>query len=226
MPSPEAMDRIANVALESVRDGMRLGLGTGRAAEAFIHALGKKVAGGLSVLCVTTSIRSEKLASSLAIPLSTIDEVAHLDIAFDGADEVTPDLQLTKGLGGALLRERVIAHAADRFIILITPEKRVPKLASRTPIPLEVVPFAQAPVARGLTAIGGRPSLRQDVQGGPYRTDNGNVILDTDFDPLDDPKAVDKNIRAIPGIVDTGLFLDMADLVLIGTPDGHERLER
>jgi ribose 5-phosphate isomerase A len=221
-PSLEAMDRVARAALETVQDGMRLGLGTGRAAEAFIRALGERVAGGLRVRCVTTSTRSEKLAESLAIERATIDELPELDVAFDGADEFTASLELTKGLGGALLRERVVAAAAARFVVLVTPEKRVDKLGTRAPIPVEVVPFAIAPVSRGLRALGAEPVLRRSPEGGDYRTDNGNAIIDARVSPLDDPRRTHDAIRALPGVVDTGLFLGMADLVLVG----GERVER
>jgi len=224
-PSPEAMDRVAVEAMKQVRSGMKLGLGTGRAAEAFIRRLGASVSDGLEVLCVTTSLRSEALASSLQIPLGTLETVARLDVAFDGADEVTPELDLTKGLGGALLRERVVAHVAERFVVLVTPEKKVSALGSRSPIPIEVVPFAATVVARELESLGGKPTRRQ-AAGEPYLTDNGNPILDTHFDPIADPLGLDAAIRAIPGVVDTGLFLGMADLVLVGGEDGVERLER
>ena len=222
-PSPEAMDRVARAALEEVKSGMRLGLGTGRAAEAFIRRLGESVQQGLSVTCVVTSIRSEKLARELGIPVVTLDELYELDVAFDGADEVTPNLDLTKGLGGALLRERVVAHAAARFIVLVTPEKRVDKLGTRAPIPIEVVPFAKTPVHHALARLGGRPTLRQKDHDA-YLTDNGNVILDTRFDPIDDPRTLDAQVRAIPGVVDTGIFLGMADCVLIGAEHDVLRL--
>jgi ribose 5-phosphate isomerase A len=198
---------------------MKLGLGTGRAAEAFIRALATRVNQGLQVVAVTTSIRSQTLAEELAIPLSTIAETPALDVAFDGADEVTPQLNLTKGLGGALLRERVIAHAADRFIVLITPEKLVDQLGSRTPIPIEVVPFAEAPVARALQSLGGDPVTRA-AGDAPYLTDNGNLVVDTAFPPIADPAMLDAAVRAIPGVVDTGLFLGMASEVIVGETDG------
>jgi len=219
------MDRVARAALDEVKRGMRLGLGTGRAAEAFIRRLGERVRDGLDVTCVVTSIRSEKLARELGIPVVTLDELFELDIAFDGADEVAPNLDLTKGLGGALLRERVVAHAAARFVVLVTPEKRVAKLGTRAPIPIEVVPFAKTPVHHALTHLGGRPTLRQKDQTVAL-TDNGNVLLDTHFDPIDDPRTLDGKIRAIPGVVDTGIFLSMADCVLIGAEDDVERLVR
>ena len=221
-PKPEDLARVAQAALTQVTDGMLLGLGTGRAAEAFIHALGERVGQGLRVRGVPTSNRSAELARKLGIPILGLDEVDHLDIAFDGADEVTPDLALTKGLGGALLRERVVAFEAARFIVLVTPEKLVDKLGSRTPIPIEVVPFAEPSVARHLRALGGAPAVRKKPDGQPYVTDNANWILDTDFGPIDEPARVDAGIRRIPGVVDDGLFLEMADLVLVGD-DGRLR---
>ena len=224
-PSPEALNRVATEAMKQVQPGMRLGLGTGRAAEAFIRLLGAAVHGGLSVECITTSIRSQKLADELAIPTGTLATIETLDVAFDGADEVTPQLELTKGLGGALLRERVVASFAARFVVLVTPEKRVAKLGTRTHIPIEVVPFAKDVVIRAFIALGAEPVVRQ-ADGEPYNTDNGNLILDTRFAPMDDPHSIDRAVRAVPGVVDTGLFLGMADLVLVGTPDGVERLDK
>lgn len=224
-PSAEAMDRVAQAALALVEDGMRLGLGTGRAAEAFIRRLGERTRAGLRVRCVTTSLRSQALAESLAIDLATIDELPELDIAFDGADEFTAALDLTKGLGGALLRERVVAAAAARFVVLATPEKRVDRLGTRAPIPVEVVPFAVAPAERALTKLGAEPALRRAADGSSYRTDNGNAVIDARFAPLADPRATHRAIRDIPGVVDTGLFLGMAELVLVGG-EAVERLER
>lgn len=212
---PESLARVARAALAYVADGMILGLGTGRAAEAFIHALGERVRGGLRVSGVPTSNRSAELARKLGIEVRSLEEVEHLDVAFDGADEVTPDLALTKGLGGALLRERVVASEADRFIVLVTPEKMVDKLGSRTPIPIEVVPFAGPSVSRRLRKAGGTPVVRKKADGFPYFTDNGNWILDTAFGPIDDPAALDAMIRRIPGVVDHGIFLKMASLVIV-----------
>lgn len=215
-PDPQDLARVAQAALTRVADGMLLGLGTGRAAEAFIEALGERVRAGLRVRGVPTSNRSADLARRLNIEVLSLEDVTHLDIAFDGADEVTPDLALTKGLGGALLRERVVAYEAKRFIVLVTPEKIVDKLGSRTPIPIEVVPFARASAGRHLEALGGRAEVRRKPDGFPFMTDNQNWILDTDFGKIDDPAKLDAAVRKIPGIVDTGIFLDMASLVLVG----------
>ncbi len=205
---------------------MLLGLGTGRAAEAFIRALGSRVAGGLRVRGVPTSVRSGALAQELGIPLTTLDDVDHLDVAFDGADEVTPELALTKGLGGALLRERVVAGAAKRFVVLVTPDKLVPKLGTRAPIPVEVVPFARVPATRGLARLGATPALRTTAEGATYLTDNGNPIVDARFAPIDDPTALEAAIRRIPGVIDTGMFLGMAERVLVGEAGAVRELVR
>lgn len=226
-PDPRDLARVAEEAFALVESGMRLGLGTGRAAEAFIRRIGQAVRGeGLDVVGVSTSERSEALARELGIPMSTLTETASLDIAFDGADEVTGDLGLTKGLGGALLRERVVAHEASRFVVLVTPEKLVDKLGTRAPIPVEIVPFSLAPATRNLSKLGARPALRKTADGDDYLTDNQNLILDVAVDPLDDPGAFDAKVRAIPGVVDTGLFLNMASVVLVGEPGEVRRLQR
>jgi ribose 5-phosphate isomerase A len=224
-PSPEDLARVASAALAHVKEGMRLGLGTGRAAEAFIRALGARVQEGLKVRGVPTSNRSAELCRTLGIPVLGLGDIDHLDIAFDGADEVTPSLELTKGLGGALLRERVVAFEARRFIVLVTPEKLVKALGERTPIPVEVVPFAEPSAARHLRALGGKPSVRKKGEE-PFVTDNGNWILDTDFGPIADPEALDRSVRHIPGIVDHGLFLGMAHLVLVGGDGAVRELRR
>lgn len=225
-PDPRDLERVARHAIRLVREGMLLGLGTGRAAEAFIAVLGEQVRRGMRVRCVVTSKRSEELARRENIPVEGLDSIDHLDVAFDGADEVTPELFLTKGLGGALLRERVVAFEAARFVVLVTPEKLVAKLGTRTPIPIEVVPFASPSAARHLAALGGRATIRTRADGAPFLTDNQNWIADTAFDPIDDPRALDAKIRKIPGVVDTGFFLDMASVVLVGEPGNVRELAR
>jgi len=219
-PDPAALDRVAQAALTRVADGMTLGLGTGRAAEAFIVRLGERVRRGMRIRGVATSKRSEDLARKVQIETVGLDEITRIDVAFDGADEVTSDLQLTKGLGGALLRERVVAHEAERLIILVTPEKLVEKLGARTAIPIEVVPFAATTAARHLRALGGEPLVRKKADGFPFITDNMNWILDTRFEPIDDPERVHESAKRIPGVVDTGLFIEMADVVLVGGDEG------
>ena len=225
-PRPEDLARVAQAALKYVADGMTLGLGTGRAAEAFVHALGERVRAGLRVRGVPTSHRSAELARQLNIDIVTLEEVTRLDVAFDGADEVTPELALTKGLGGALLRERVVAFEAERFVVLVTPEKLVAELGSRTAIPIEVVPFAAPSASRHLRPLGGVPVVRQKDGVAPYVTDNGNWIVDTNFGPIPDPARLDAGIRRIPGIVDHGLFLGMATVVLVGDEGAVRELRR
>ena len=225
-PDPADLDRVALAALEHVETGMRLGLGTGRAAEAFIVRLGERVKRGLSIKGVPTSERSKQLARSVGIDVVTLADVEALDIAFDGADEVTPELDLTKGLGGALLRERVVAHEARNFIVLVTPEKLVEKLGTRTAIPIEVVPFAEASASRHLARLGGRVTVRLSKDEKQYFSDNHNLILDTAFGPIVDPKGLNRSIRSIPGVVDTGLFLEMANVILVGDAGRVRKLER
>lgn len=203
---------------------MRLGLGTGRAAEAFIRRLGERVRGGLRVVGVPTSRRSEALAAEVGVPTTTLGEVDGLHVAFDGADEVAPDLSLLKGLGGAHLRERVVAREARRFVILVTPEKLVGALGDMAPVPVEVVEFALVTARRRLLAeVPGATEVRRRldrVTGDPFVTDNGHPILDLSIRPTSDPVSVDAAIRRIPGVIDDGFFLGMADLVLVGDPDG------
>lgn len=214
-PAPEDLDRVAEQAFGYVRPGMRLGLGTGRAAEAFIRRLGRAVAEGLDAVGVPTSLRSEKLARELGIPLGSLDTIEALDLAFDGADEVAPDLSLIKGLGGAMLRERVVASAAARFVVLVTEEKLVTRLGERAPLPLEVVGFALPTVRRALAGVGLEATLRQ-VDGRDFLTDNGHPVLDARLPAGIEPRGLDARIRALPGVVDTGFFFDRASSVIVG----------
>jgi ribose 5-phosphate isomerase A len=201
-------------ALELILDGAVVGLGTGRAATAFIASLGERVKAGLRVRGVPTSQASADLASRLGIPLTTLDEVEAIDVAVDGADEVDPGCDLIKGYGGALVREKIVAAAARQFVVLVTPEKLVPSLGARGRLPVEVVPFGVALARRHLEALGLAPEVRRG-DAGAFVTDNGNHILDCRVGPLDRPVALDQAIHAIPGVVGTGLFLGMAQLVLV-----------
>jgi ribose 5-phosphate isomerase A len=205
---------IAERALEMVLDGSALGLGSGRAATEFIHALGRRVRDGLRIRGVPTSEATADLARRLDIPLVTLEDVEALDVAVDGADEVDPQLNLIKGLGGALVREKVVAAAARRFVILVGSEKLVPVLGCHGVLPVEVVPFALPLCRRRLEALGCPPQPRQ-AAGKLFRSDNGNPILDCRVGPISDPAALEAAIRAIPGVVGTGLFLGMAHTILI-----------
>lgn len=223
-PSPEDLERVAEQAFGHVRAGMRLGLGTGRAAEAFIRRLGRAVAEGLATVGVPTSQRSERLARELGIPLGSLETIEALDLAFDGADEVAPDLSLIKGLGGAMLRERVVAAAAARFIVLVTEEKLVTRLGERSPLPIEVVGFALPTVRRALEAVGLVTTVRQ-VGGADFITDNGHPVLDARLPEGIEPRALDARIRALPGVVDTGFFFDRASSVIVGSAGAVRVLE-
>ncbi|TMQ21743.1 MAG: ribose-5-phosphate isomerase RpiA [Candidatus Rokuibacteriota bacterium] len=206
-------------ALAEVKPGQVVGLGTGQAATAFIHALGKAVQEGLRVAGVPTSEASAALARKLGIPL--VNEPVTLDVAVDGADEVDPQLDLVKGFGGALVREKVVAAAAHRFIVLVGEEKLVKTLGARGRLPVEVVPFAAPFCARRLRELGYPPVVREK-DGRPFVTDNGNLILDAAVRAVTDPGGLDRTLLAIPGVVGTGLFVGMAHAVLVWQ-DGRTR---
>ena len=205
---------IATRAIEFVKDGDVVGLGTGRAATAFVHALGAAVKEGLRVRGVPTSQITADLATQLGIPLERLDEVGQIDVTFDGADEVDPQLNLIKGYGGAMVREKIVAASSRRLIILVGAEKLVPVLGSRGILPIEVVPFGLPLCQHRLTKLGCRPTVRL-VDGQPFVTDNGNQILDCGISPIRDPAAFEQSILSIPGVVGTGLFIGMADTVLV-----------
>ncbi len=206
---------LAAHALGFVSAGQTIGLGTGRAATAFIHALGHAVQSGLRVTGVPTSEATAALARELGIPLISLDAGAAIDLAVDGADEVDPRLDLIKGYGGALLREKVVAAASRRFVILVGREKLVDKLGARGKLPVEVEPFAAGYCRARLAEAGLAPVLRR-TGAAIFTTDNGNQILDCAVGPLAEARKLDARVQAIPGIVGTGLFLGMADFVLVG----------
>jgi ribose 5-phosphate isomerase A len=216
---PEAS---AAAALEFVESGQTLGLGTGRAAAAFVRALGARVAEGLEVRGVPTSIATAELASELSIPLLTLEQAGRLDVTFDGADEVDPALDVIKGYGGALVREKIVAASSDRLVILVGAEKLVSKLGERGKLPVEVIPFGRSLAESRLGALGCEPVLRIDDAGEPYVTDNGNHILDCKIGPIQSPADLDRDILAIPGVLGTGLFVDMADAVIVQDGDTVE----
>ena len=213
---PDDLTRLAAhaVALVPARPGGTLvGLGSGRAAAAFVRALGARARAGLDVRGVPTSEATAALAREVGIALEDLGPTP-LALTVDGADEVDPRLDLIKGLGGALVRERIVAAASEQQIILVTADKLVPRLGSRGRLPVEIVPFARALCERRLAALGIRPVLRQS-NGRPFVSDNGNLILDSDIGPIDDPHALEHAIRGIPGVVDTGLFLGTAAQVVV-----------
>src|SRR5262245_43814189 len=215
-----------NKALDFVTDGMSVGLGSGRAAERFIRALAARAKAGLHVRCVATSSASADLAASLGLQLVTLDVVSHLDLTVDGADEVDPKLNLIKGYGRAMVREKVVAAASRHLVILIGPEgvkeKVVPVLGTRGRLPVEVLAFGLA-VCRGkLEEMGMKSTVATRDDGEVWLSENGNPILDCRVGPIADPAELEGRIRAIPGVVGTGLFPGMADAVLIQDGDALE----
>lgn len=214
---------VAAHVLNMIPEGARVGLGSGRASHAFIRALGAKVKQGFRVEGVPTSVASQKLALELGIPLIELTEDIELDLTIDGADEVAPNLDMVKGWGGALVRERIVASASKRQIILVGPEKMVSTIGERGRIPVETIPLALGYVSRKLKQIGLTPTVRQ-ADGKAFITDNGNLTLDcAAAKPITTGRAareLESQILAIAGVVDTGLFLGTAERVLVGKADG------
>ena len=213
-------------AAEMIEPGMVVGLGTGRAAAMFVRALARRIEKGLEVRGVPTSRRTEELANDLGVPLVGLDEIDVIDVDVDGADEVDPSLDLIKGHGGALLRERVVASVSKTFVILVGDEKIVPRLGARMSVPVEVVPFASPVSKRKLEALGGVVRLRLNGDGRPFVSDNGNHILDAKFASIEDASELERRIDTLPGVIDSGLFIGMADLVLVQSESGFRRLSR
>ena len=225
MSTQEDEKRLAGLAAaEQVRDGMVLGLGSGTTVYFFLEELGRRVKSGLHVSGVPTSERTAGLAREFGIPLSTLDEHQELGLDVDGADEVDPHLNLIKGRGGALLREKIIARAARRRVIVVDGSKLSSTLGTRATLPVEVVPFAKALAIKGLTELGAKPVLRVGGDGSPFVTDNGNWILDCVFEPMSDPGRIEAQINRVPGVVENGLFIGLADEVLVARAGSIERL--
>ncbi|HTW39789.1 MAG TPA: ribose-5-phosphate isomerase RpiA [Thermoplasmata archaeon] len=219
---PERAKQVAaRHGVERVRDGMRLALGTGSTAAAAVRALHERYPTG-SFDCVSSSRATEELARSLGISVRSLRADDRFDVMLDGADEVTPTLDLTKGGGGALLREKLLARLSREVVILVDPSKLVDRLGSKAPIPVEVVPFARTVLAHRFEHEGYRVRHRVATDGRPYLTDNGNEILDlTPPRPLEDPAVTLASLSGATGVVEVGLFVGLASLVIVGYPDGH-----
>ncbi len=215
----------AGAAITLVETGMRLGLGSGTTMKFAVEALGRRIrAEGLDVRCIATSVRTEEWARAEGVKLTDFGSVDALDLAIDGADEVeTGTLRLIKGLGGALLREKVVAEAAARFVVIVDPSKIVGRLGERAPVPVEVVRFGHEMTARRIGAVAGRPVLRSSPEGSPFLTDNGNLIYDCHCGVISDPAALGAGLNAIAGVVGHGLFLAGVERVLIGERGGAMR---
>jgi len=223
----ELKQKAGEEAAKRVVNGQRIGLGTGSTVRYFLEALGRRLAeGDLSdIVGIPTSERTETLARSLNIVLTTLEETPVLDLCVDGADEVDPKLNLIKGLGGALLREKIVASASRYFIVIVDKAKLVKKLGQDCPVPVEILPFGWSTTAEQIKAIGGNPVLRTE-NASPYRTDQGNYILDCHFGAIENPQELGQQLDSFPGALGHGLFLESANEVIIGTPDGVEVLKR
>lgn len=218
----------ARVALAEVGDGMRLGIGTGSTAEAFVRLLAERIATGLNVLGVPTSERTAALCHELGVPLSTLEETPELDLTIDGADEIDPELSLIKGGGGALLREKIVAAASARMIVIADRSKLVDTLG-KFPLPIEVNRFGLRATNIAIRAaaaklgLAGPVSLRM-TDGQPFVTDNGHFILDASFGRIPDTRALSNALHAIPGVVEHGLFIGLASAAVIASDGGAEIL--
>ena len=219
MTQDEAKHAVAKRAVEFVEDGMAVGLGTGTTSTMFIHELGARVKAGLKIRCVASSDASHNLAASLGMNVMGLWELPSLDVYIDGADEIAPGLALIKGGGGALLREKIVASAAKRFIVVADSTKVVPVLG-KFPLPVEVIKMALPLVGPKLQALGLNPTQRKRPDGSDYITDENNFILDCACGQIPDPVKTASEIRAIVGVVEHGLFLKMAAVALIAGDNG------
>ena len=215
----EAAKRGSGVeAARLVKQSAVVGLGTGSTTAYAIEELGRRIREeGLKIVGVPTSYQAAELARRMGIPLRTLDDVERIDIALDGADEVDPEKNLIKGGGAAHTREKVIDSIAEYFVVVVDDSKLVNRLGEKWPVPVEVIPMALAPVMRRLRELGGVPILREAVKkDGPVITDQGNFVVDVQFPPITDPGDLDLKLNGIPGVVENGLFVRLADLVIVG----------
>ncbi len=220
-----AKEAVGLHAAKLVEDGMRVGLGTGSTTAFAIEELGRRIREeNLNIVGSPTSFAAERLGRQVGISIVSLDMVDHLDIALDGADEVDPNLNLIKGRGAAHTREKVVAVLATRFVALVDSSKLVDVLGSKKPVPVEVLPMAITPVMRRLEELGAEPAIRMGVhKDGPVVTDQGFWIVDARFAGISDAKGLGQAIHAIPGVLDHGLFIDIAETVLVAEEDGSVR---
>jgi len=213
MAHEQEKEAAARASLQFIKDGQVVGLGTGSTAAYFIKLLAEKVRGGLRIRGIPTSVWSRELALSLGIPLTTLDECQEIAVTVDGADEVDPQLRLIKGGGGAMLREKIVASATKQLVIVADSSKQVPVLGN-FPVPVEVITFAQALVAKRIRELGAEVRLRTLGDGKPFLTDEKNHILDCRFGPIRDVEGLARQLSDMPGLVEHGLFVGMAGVAL------------
>jgi len=214
LANDQEKEAAARASLRFIKDGQVVGLGTGSTAAHFIRLLGEQVKNGFRIRGIPSSDRSGEQATSMGIPLTTLDECQQIDVTVDGADEVDPQLRLIKGGGGALLREKIVASATRQLVIVADATKRVPVLGM-FPLPVEVIKFAQALVVKKIEALGAQVALRRDANGKPYLTDERNHILDCRFGQIPDADVLARQLSDMPGVVEHGLFIGMASVVLV-----------
>ncbi|HVG21120.1 MAG TPA: ribose-5-phosphate isomerase RpiA [Blastocatellia bacterium] len=215
----------AERAIEFIQDGQVVGLGTGSTAKFAIEGVAAKVRAGFKVTAIATSLATARMAEGLGIPLADLNEVPDVDITIDGADEIDGGLNMIKGGGGALTREKLVALASKKRVIIVDERKLVSTLGESWPVPVEVLPFAWTRSALSISALGCAAQLRR-VNDKPFETDNGNYILDCNFGPIINPSEMEKSINLIPGVVECGLFVGIADLLVVGFDDDVEVRER
>ncbi len=225
MANDQQKEAAARASLKFVKDGQVIGLGTGSTADYFIRMLSEQVKQGLRIRGIPTSVRSRDLAQSLGIPLTSLDECQEIDVTVDGADEFDPQLRLIKGGGGALLREKIVASASKQMVVVTDASKQVQKLG-RFPLPVEVIKFAEALVAKKIRALGAQVKLRIAADGKPFVTDEGSHILDCSFGEIQDADALARELSGMPGIVEHGLFIGMASVVLMARGSDVVELRR
>jgi ribose 5-phosphate isomerase A len=224
-PRDQEKQIAAHAAVELVEEGSIVGLGSGSTAAWAVRFLAERVRNGLKITGIPTSQQTQHLAEQLGIPLVTLGEHPRIDIDIDGADEIDPQLNLIKGGGGAFLREKIVASVSRRFIVIADSAKQVKRLG-KFPLPVEVVPFAQSLIKPQIEALGAKVSLRNYAYGNPYVTDEGHHILDCTFGEIVDPAALAEKLCHIPGVVEHGLFIGMAELALIGKDGKVVQLRR
>jgi ribose 5-phosphate isomerase A len=210
---------VGKAAAAKVKSDTIVGLGTGSTTAFAIQYIGDRLASGelKNIVGIPTSFQAEVLAKKYGIPLTTLDAVDHIDIAIDGADEVDPQKNLIKGGGAAHTREKVVDALAEQFVVVVDEGKLVDKLGSTFLLPVEVIPMAVAPVMRSLEKLGGKPELRMGIKkAGPVVTDQGNLVIDVKFDSIDNPAELEKTINNLPGVLENGLFVGVADVILVG----------
>lgn len=218
----QAKRAAAHEACELLEDGFVVGLGTGSTAAHAVKRIGELVEEGLRVEGIPTSVETMELARHLDVPLTSLDEVDRVDLTIDGADEVDPKKRLVKGMGGALLREKIVASVSEREVIIVDERKLVDQLGTTSPLPVEAVQFARGPVRRVLEERGYEPELRGDGEK-DFLTDNGNIIFDIHLDGIPEPERLEAELNTVPGVVENGLFLNLATDVIVGSADGSTR---